>query len=500
MIEFSKSQISQLEKRRISVASAQEMLANINQQNTFSHIHRPATLGDGIIEFSTADLQRYAKLYNDTVNNFKVLRFIPASGLATRMFDFLSPLVVEDRQAFLQAVEDHKDNPKIKRFLEDFRLFPFYEAIKDKVESEYNFKSDDIDFLQAFLKVVVQQYANQPKAFVPFHSYGQQSRTAIEEQLVYATQFSLVNNRLVHHFTISPGFEETFEQHVNDICLMLKRTYGCTIVIDYSVQKDSTDSLVVDMKGQLVTDDKGQLVFRPGGHGALLQNLNNIEADLVFINNIDNVAPQVNHQESGMYKRVLAGYLLEIQQEVFRLLATIEVDGVLEEAIQFLDKKFHLRVEEDDKELKKLKVIRLLNRPIRVCGMVPNSGDPGGGPFWVADEKGVRLQILERAQVDLSQPEQAAHFQQGTHFNPVELVCSLTDFEGNSFDLMEYVDPLSYFIVAKTLNGKPIQAMEHPGLWNGGMALWNTLFVSIPPSMFTPVKEVIDLLRSTHQN
>lgn len=500
MVEFSKSQISQLEKRGISIASAQEMLANINQQNSFSHIHRPATLGDGIIEFSTSDLQRYTKLYNENVNNFKVLRFIPASGLATRMFDFLSPLMVEDRQAFLQAVEDHTDNPKIKRFLEDFRLFPFYEAIKDKVESEHNFDLDDIDFLQAFLQVVIQQYANQPKAFVPFHTYGQQPRTAIEEQLMYATQFSLVNNSLVHHFTISPGFEEAFEQHVHDICLELKRTYGCTIAIDYSVQKDSTDSLVVDMKGQLVTDDKGQLVFRPGGHGALLQNLNNIEADLVFINNIDNVAPQVKHQESGMYKRGLAGYLLEIQQEVFRLLTTIDVDGVLEEAIQFLDETFHLTIQEDDIVLKKLKVIRHLNRPIRVCGMVPNSGDPGGGPFWVEDEMGMRLQIVERAQVNLSHPEQAAHFQQGTHFNPVELVCSLTDFEGNSFDLTEYVDPLSYFIVEKTLHGKPIKAMEHPGLWNGGMALWNTLFVSIPPTMFTPVKEVLDLLRSTHQN
>ena len=500
MFEFSKSQINQLQKRGISVANAKAMIANINQQNTYCNIHRPATLGDGIIEFSTTDLQRYAKLYSNIANNFHVARFIPASGMATRMFSFLSPLFVEDRQAFAKALETHQDNPKVKQFLEGYRYFPFYESMKEQIERDYKTSSDSIDFLQAFIQAVFKQYANQPKAFVPFHEYGEHSRTAIEEQLMYAVQFALVNNRIAHHFTISPGLEEAFDQHVKKACLALERTHACTIDIDYSVQEASTDSLVIDADGQLVTDDQGQLVFRAGGHGALLQNLNNIDADLVFINNIDNVSPQAQHEESGMYKRVLGGYLLHIQQEVFRLLRTIDEEGVLDEAIHFLDQQFHVHIQEDDIALRRQKVIERLNRPLRVCGMVPNTGDPGGGPFWVEDEMGVRLQIVERAQVDLRQPSQAAHFQQGTHFNPVELVCSLVDFEGNPFDLRVFVDPSTYFIVSKTLNGKPIKSMEHPGLWNGSMAFWNTLFVSIPSSMFTPVKEVIDLLRSTHQN
>lgn len=500
MFKFSKSQINQLEKRGISVANARAMIANISQQNTYCNIHRPATLGDGIIELSTTDLQYYAKLYSDTASNFQVARFIPASGMATRMFSFLSPLVLEDRQAFVKALEAHQDSPKVKQFLEGYRYFPFYESMKEQIEIEYKTTSDSIDFLQAFIQAVVKQYANQPKAFVPFHKYGEHSRTAIEEQLMYAVQFALVNNRIVHHFTISPGLEEAFDQHVKEACLALERTHACTTDIDYSVQEASTDSLVIDADGQLVTDDQGQLVFRAGGHGALLQNLNNINADLVFINNIDNVSPQAQHEESGMYKRVLGGYLLHIQQEVFRLLRTIDEEGVLEEAIHFLDQQFHVHIQEDDIALRKQKVIDRLNRPLRICGMVPNTGDPGGGPFWVEDEMGVRLQIVERAQVDLRQPSQAAHFQQGTHFNPVELVCSLVDFEGNPFDLRAFVDPSTYFIVSKTLNGKPIKSMEHPGLWNGSMAFWNTLFVSIPSIMFTPVKEVIDLLRSTHQN
>ena len=500
MFEFSKSQINQLEKRGISVANAKAMIANINQQNTYCNIHRPATLGDGIIEFSTTDLQRYVKLFSDTVKNFQVARFIPASGMATRMFSFLSPLFVEDRQVFAKSLETHQYNPKVKQFLKGYRYFPFYKTMKEQIEKEHKTSSDNIDFLHAFIQAVLKQYANQPKAFVPFHKYGEQFKTAIEEQLMYAVQFALVNNRISHHFTISPGLEEAFDQHVKEACLKIEGTHACSIDIDYSVQEASTDSLVVDGDGQLVTDEQGQLVFRAGGHGALLQNLNNIDADLVFINNIDNVAPQSQHEESGMYKRVLGGYLLHIQQEVFRLLRTIDEEGVLDETIHFLDQQFHVHIQEDDIALRRQKVIERLNRPLRVCGMVPNSGDPGGGPFWVEDEMGVHLQIVERAQVDFSQPSQAVHFQKGTHFNPVELVCSLVDFEGNPFDLSAFVDPSTYFIVEKTLNGKPIKSMEHPGLWNGSMAFWNTLFVLIPSSMFTPVKEVIDLLHSTHQN
>ena len=204
MFEFSKSQINQLKKHGISVANANAMIANINQQNNYCKIHRPATLGDGIIEFSTTDLQRYAKLYSDVANNFHVARFIPASGMASRMFSFLSPLVLEDRQAFVKALETHQDSPKVKQFLEEYRYFPFYKTMKEQMEGEHKTTSDNIDFLQAFIQTVFKQYANQPKAFVPFHKYGEKLRTAVEEQLMYSVQFGLVNNRIAHHFTINP--------------------------------------------------------------------------------------------------------------------------------------------------------------------------------------------------------------------------------------------------------------------------------------------------------
>jgi len=500
MFEFSEHQINQLKARGISISDARAMIANINQRSTYCQIHRPATLGDGITEFSDSDRKQYAKRYDESVDDYRVIRFIPASGMATRMFDFLFPLVVEDKHAFKTALDAHQDNPKVKRFIDGVQHFPFYEMVKEQIESEHSHPIDETDFLQAFIGIVVNQYANKPKAFVPFHKYNKTLKTAIEEQLNYAIQFSLANDRLAHHFTVTPGYESAFDQHIQKTRLELERVHDCKVDVDYSVQEASTDSLVIDSEGRLLTDDGGQLVFRAAGHGALIQNLNRIEADIVFINNIDNVAPQAQHQESGMYKRALAGFLLDIQQQIFRLLRTIDEDGVLDEAVHFLDQQFHFHIHEEDMELKKQKVVEQLNRPLRVCGMVPNSGEPGGGPFWVKDQMGVHLQIVEKAQVDLSDSSQAAHFQEGTHFNPVELVCSLMNHTGEKFDLTQYVDPSTYFVVSKTMNGKPIKAMEHPGLWNGAMAFWNTLFVSIPPSMFMPVKEVNDLLRKTHQN
>lgn len=498
MFEFSENQINQLKARGISISDARAMITNINQQSTYSQIHRPATLGDGIAELSDSDRKQYAKFYEESVDDYRVIRFIPASGMATRMFDFLFPLVVEDQQDFKVALQAHLNNPKVKRFIDGVQHFPFYEMVKEQIENSHPI--DETDFLQVFIAYVVKHYANKPKAFVPFHKYNKTLKTAIEEQLIYSTQFSLANDRLAHHFTVTPGYENDFDQHIQDARLLLEDSHSCRVDVGYSVQEVSTDSLVMDSEGQLVTDDGGQLVFRAAGHGALIQNLNRIEADIVFINNIDNVAPQAQHQEFGMYKRALAGYLLEIQQQIFRLLRTIDDDGVLDEAVHFIDQQFHFYIHGEDQELRKQRVIALLDRPLRVCGMVPNTGETGGGPFWVEDEMGVHLQIVEKAQVDLSNPSQAAHFFQGTHFNPVELVCSLIDYKGEKYDLNKYVDPSTYFVVSKTMNGKPIKAMEHPGLWNGAMAFWNTLFVSIPPTMFTPVKEVNDLLRKTHQN
>ena len=283
MFEFSKSQTNQLKAHGISISDAQSMIANINQRSTYCQIHRPASLGDGITEFTDHDLKHYVNFYDDSIVNRRVIRFIPASGMATRMFDFLFPLVVEDKQDFKTALDAHQNNPKVKRFIGGVQHFPFYEIAKEHIENEHSHPIDETDFLKAFVAYVVKHYANKPKAFVPFHKYNKNLKTAIEEQLNYAIQFSLANDHLAHHFTVTPGYENAFDQHIQKTRLELERAHDCKVDIDYSVQEASTDSLVMDSEGRLLTDDKGQLVFRAAGHGSLIQNLNRIEADIVFI-------------------------------------------------------------------------------------------------------------------------------------------------------------------------------------------------------------------------
>jgi hypothetical protein len=350
-------------------------------------------------------------------------------------------------------------------------------------------------------------FANKPKGVLPFHHYKTHCASAIEEHLKEAVSYANSNQKTLIHFTVSKEHQADFELIVNQVKPALEAEHETEITVNYSYQSESTDSVALHLDNTLFRDENDLLLFRPGGHGALIENLNRLNADIIFIKNIDNVIQ--NHLDQiSLYKKALAGILLDKQQQIFnflRLLESKEVNKeIIEEIVFFIQTKLHFEVVDDlskyTKESKIDYLINYLNRPIRVCGMVKNEGEPGGGPFWVRDKKGlVFLQIVEASQIDENDANQMKILESATYFNPVDLVCGIKNYKGVNFDLMEFVDPSSGFIVHKNKGGKELKAYELPGLWNGGMAKWLSVFVEVPLITFNPVKTVNDLLKSAHQ-
>jgi hypothetical protein len=351
-------------------------------------------------------------------------------------------------------------------------------------------------------------YSNTPKALIKFHAYDTQSRTPLEEHLIESRQYLRDNQGLTHlHFTVSSEDLKSVKQYLKSILPGIKAEQN-EFRISFSIQNPNTNTIAADENNQPFRDSKGRLIFRPGGHGALIGNLNTLTADLVFVTNIDNVVPDYLKINVVRYKKVLAGYLLSIQEKIFNYLNQLRSDNLnrdlLDQTILFCQKHLNIHFSKEfenrSHEEKHSTVINKLNRPIRVCGMVKNTGEPGGGPFWVADRQGrISLQIIEKVQVDRTSKQQQLYLSSSTHFNPVDMVCSLKNVNGEKFNLFEFIDYDTYFIVKKSLAGKPLKALEHPGLWNGAMADWITLFVEVPASTFNPVKTVNDLLRPQHQ-
>jgi hypothetical protein len=350
-------------------------------------------------------------------------------------------------------------------------------------------------------------FANKPKAVLEFHRYETEITTPVEEHLNECA-FYASSNAVSHlHFSVSESHENLFQKIINEVKQKVENKSNTKLNVSYSYQDKSTDTISVTPNNETFRNENGQLVFRPGGHGALINNLNNLDADLLFIKNIDNVIQ--NHiQEITLYKKGLAGVLLDIQQQIFKILKAVENDEIAEknipEIIDFMEQKLNIDVLEDfDKYTlgNKLEFIKnKLNRPIRVCGMVKNEGEPGGGPFWVRSYKGnVSLQIVESTQVETNNAEQADILAKATHFNPVDLVCATKNYRGEKFDLTQFIDQSTGFIVSKNRNGRDLKGYELPGLWNGAMAKWITVFVEVPLITFNPVKTVNDLLKPAHQ-
>jgi hypothetical protein len=389
--------------------------------------------------------------------------------------------------------------------------FPFFDAVFLKLKSSFlNFDSLERDYKNYyFIKYLLSSdffdFANKPKGILPFHRYKSYVATALEEHLYECANYSSSNGSSNLHFTVSESHKSLFESIEKEIKPKVEKEKATIINISYSFQEKNSDTIAVDLRNKPFRDKDGKLFFRPGGHGALIENLNKQDADIIFIKNIDNVV-QNRIVSIALYKKALAGILIELQQKVFHYLNEIE-NGMsinIEEIVTFATNNLNVDFQDNfskytlENKISHLKSV--LDRPIRVCGMVKNEGEPGGGPFWVRDAKGnSTLQIVESSQVDVDNVKQAKILASATHFNPVDLVCGIRNFRNEKFDLTQYVDPACGFIVQKNLGGRPVKSYELPGLWNGAMANWITVFVEVPLITFNPVKTVNDLLKPPHQ-
>ena len=450
-------------------------------------LNRVASIGDGIERFTESQINELVEVYEKSKSDIKVLKFVPASGAASRMF-----------QPLFAYLEDGVITPPIQDFEEGKSKFAFYDQL--------NANCPGCD-LKALISALLNdmQFGELPKALIPFHSYESGNRTAIDEHLVEGSLYALSSKNVLVHFTVSAEHEDKIKAHLAQVIATLEQEYDVKFQLNFSVQSPATDTIAVNPDNTPFRNADGTLLFRPGGHGALINNLNNQDADLIFVKNIDNVRPDHLKTDTVKYKKVIAGYLLGLKAKVHGILKALN-DGSqsLDELAGQLSKELNIQLSEDyqsaEENTKRQALTSILNKPIRVCGMVKNEGEPGGGPFWVEDDlKQTTLQIVEKSQIDVDNHEQSTILNGSTHFNPVDLVCWVKDYEGNKFNLNEFVDHQTGFISEKSKDGKPLKAMELPGLWNGAMANWLTYFVEVPSTTFSPVKTVLDLLRPEHQ-
>ncbi|WJS96291.1 DUF4301 family protein [Flavobacterium johnsoniae] len=513
--DFSSEDFVQIYNRGISFKTVLKQLESFKKGISKSNLIRPATINDGILSFSENEFQEKALIFDELKDKFKIKKFVPASGAATRMYKFLTAFLndFDITKETINAYINRKNDKELAIFIVGMEKFPFFKEVDQKLREVYpDFENLERDYKNYyFIKLLLSpdhfNSANKPKAVLPFHLYKTHIANPIEEHLNECVHYASSNNVSNLHFTVSEIHQDLFEKAVLEVKDKVEKPSGIKINIGYSYQNKSTDSVTVDLNNKLVKDINSNLIFRPGGHGALIENLNNLDSDLIFIKNIDNVIQ--NHiDEITLYKKALAGVLLETQEKVFNYLKLID-KGELKEnnilkIINFLQREFNIEMTSDfnkftfENKINRLK--ELLYKPIRVCGMVKNEGEPGGGPFWVVNKKGVKsLQIVETSQVDREDNKQEKILAEATHFNPVDLVCGIKDYKNEKFDLLQYVDQETGFIVEKSLDGKPVKNYELPGLWNGSMANWLTVFVAVPLITFNPVKTVNDLLKAAHQ-
>ncbi len=511
----------ELADRQVSREEAERQLALLRRPPQYATLVRPCVLDDGIEPVPDGAVAELHAFHEQAARAGRLVKFVPASGAATRMFRELHRFHsgafagTEWNDAERWAEGGHAEARVLVSFLREVQRFPFYRELRatmDQRGADLDASASRGDFrpvLSALLDPDGMDYQRQPKGLLRFHSYQGSSRTAFEEHLVEAVHFLRDESGLCRlHFTVSPEHRDGFEACFRTIEADFVRRYDAHFQVDYSVQDPSTDTLAVDERDDPLRDADGRLMFRPGGHGALIHNLNDLGGDIVFIKNIDNVQPDRLKRHTVDSKRALAGYLVQLQRRVFHYLSRIrEPDpppGLLDEVHAFACKRLFVErpaaAGPNSFQAQRAWLIDRLNRPIRICGVVRNTGEPGGGPFWVRDTDGATsLQIVESAQVNPEDDEQQRILGKSTHFNPVDLVCAVRDAAGRPFDLARFVDPNAAIVTRKSEAGRDIKALERPGLWNGGMAGWNTVFVEVPLETFTPVKSVIDLLRAEHQ-
>ncbi len=507
-MNLTKKDIQQLKDHGLTIEKVFRQIETFSLGIPFVELVTAASVGNGIEVISPDNQQKLITFYEDRKDSLDIVKFIPASGAATRMFKFLFQFLEEynPEEETLNSYLKKGEYEMSSVFFNSMRDFPFLSSVRKKIRENYpDFKHGTKGlrsylFVKTMLEVEGLNFANLPKGLIPFHKYRKYSTTAFEEHLYETAFYASVNENVYLHFTFSekhvPFFKEEFEIVNNRVSKKTKTK----IHISYSFQKKETDTIAVNKDNTLYRNDSKELVFRPSGHGALMENLNEVDADIIFIKNIDNVAAEEFVEEIAFHKKVLAGKLLWIQEKVFTYLKQVLKEEVSQEKISeiksFLWNELNIKESPSDPGL----IANILNRPIRVCGVVKNTGEPGGGPFWIKNEYGkILLQIVEISQINTQDSRQSDMVSEATHFNPVDIVCGVKDYKGEKFDLSKYIDPKAGIISQKTQNGKSLKALELPGLWNGAMAGWNTAFVEVPLITFNPVKTVNDLLNKEHR-
>ncbi|MFK7970858.1 MAG: DUF4301 family protein [Bacteroidia bacterium] len=489
---FSDTDLQFIQKRGSSPSIVEQQMRNFETGFPFLPIDRPARAGDGVIRLSNEEADELDGRYEKVLGQKDAVKFVPASGAASRMF--------KDVFAYVNDPEMPLEGKPAQAW-EQIQDFAFYSELMNKVaEADQN---NPKKVFKILLGPEGLRYGSLPKGLLSFHQYDHGARTPVEEHLVEASKYAKASDGIARlHFTVSPEHREGFVQLIESKRAAYAEAYDCSFEIDFSEQKAQTDTIAVTMENEPFRLDNGEILFRPGGHGALIENLNDLDADLIFIKNIDNVCPETIQADTYRYKRALATLLLEIQEAAFTLLnqTTLDhaaVENFIEKVLNVSLPKSYVNFTSDEKEA----FLRdRLNRPMRVCGMVKNEGEPGGGPFLTNMPDGtISLQVVESAQLDPNDAAVQVKVQDATHFNPVDLICATKDYQGKKFDLLRYVDPRTGFITEKSLQGRALKAQELPGLWNGAMAHWNTIFVEVPITTFNPVKTINDLLRPQHQ-
>ena len=517
---FTGEDLRQIKRYGLTVEKVQKHLHLFRMSPPYLKLLRPCTIEDGIKLINKERMQALVETYGRETFKGRCLKFVPASGAASRMFKTFLQFLNQEREIRREHIEaraqaGHIEEQELLEFINCTKGFAFFEDLKSMMSKKhYNIntlleKGQVTEIMRFLLTEEGLSYANLPKGLLKFHKYPSKNRTAFEEHLAEAAFYVADRNRRCRlHFTVSQQHLERFNSLLREVKSFYEQTYDVSYDVTFSVQKRSTDTLAVDLSNRPFRQLDGRLLFRPGGHGSLIENLDDLNGDIIFIKNIDNVVPDRLKVTTFEWKKILGGYLIVMQNKISRYMENLSSGAANElffdEVSAFVRDELSLTLPSFIKGAspgeKRAFFIEKLNRPIRVCGMVRNEGEPGGGPFWVQDQLGESsLQIVETAQIDPNSKDQQAILTSSTHFNPVDLVCGVRDWQGRPFDLRRYVDPNAVFIAQKSKDGKDLKALEHPGLWNGAMARWITIFVEVPGITFNPIKTVNDLLRWEHQ-
>jgi hypothetical protein len=516
-LDLTDKDLTQIENSGISWDSLSAQVDIFRNGVPFINIVRPCSLGDGIIKIKDDQFDYFIKLHEEASKEGRLIKFVPASGAATRMCKDLIFVYNSYSKVTPEILNKNSHLPEYKSVIKTFnnlKKFAFYGDLKkalnkdgheiDKILTEGKYKI----ILDYILHERGLNLAEIPKGITKFHKYPNEERSSLEEHVIESIKYiQSIDGRTKIHFTISENNYEEVSKFIFGLSELYKERNN-EIEIDLSSQKQSTNNISIYENSKVVRDDDGNIIFRPGGHGALLENLNDINGDIIFIKNIDNVVPESKLNDTIKFKKLLCGFLIDVQTKIFEFLEKVEsksvsiddVENIISQLAEAINYKLPDNIKQQSPDVQINYLVNQLNRPIRVCGMVKNEGEPGGGPFWVKDSDGsFSCQIVESAQIDLSSEICSDIFQSSSHFNPVDLVCGVRDFKGRNFNLLKYRDLKTSILTSKSFKGRRIKVIELPGLWNGAMAKWFTIFIEVPLSTFNPVKKINDLLKPAHQ-